>query len=105
METEKDIQILLINWYDGILAMANRITASNLSTQLPALKGYLLSISVFAAKHYPDNELAIKHAITFANLAEKCDRITSGNLPHEIALIRGLAINYSILFKELTNTK
>lgn len=102
METEKDIQLLLLNWYDGVVSMSSRITTGNLSHKISSLKGYLSRISVFAAKHYPDDELAIKHSKTFASLAEKCDRITTGNLSHEIALIRGIAINYVSLFKDLT---
>ena len=31
METEKDIQLLLLNWYDGVVSMSSRITTGNLS--------------------------------------------------------------------------
>ena len=100
METEKDIKLLLIDWYEGVLSMSDRITTGNLSHQKASLKGYLSRISVWISKHHSTDELAMKHSDIFGNLAEKCDRITTGNLTHEIGIIRSIARNYIGYFKD-----
>lgn len=100
MEEEKDIRELMITWYEGVLTMSNRITTGNLAHQKASLKGYLSRISVYIAKHYSDNELAMKHSEIFASLAEKCDYLTTGNLSHNIAIIRSVARNYVSIFQD-----
>lgn len=101
MTEEKDIRLSLINWYEGIISISNRVTSGNLSHQIPSLKCYLSSIIHLIKKNYPDNELGLKHSNMLSNLSEKCDRITTGNVTHEIALIKGFAINYISIFKDL----
>lgn len=101
MEKQKDIRLLLITWYEGVVSISERITSGNLSHQKPALKGFMLRAAEYLFKNHSDDTLAIKHANTFLSLANKCDRLTTGNLTHDNAIIRGVARNYVSLFKDI----
>lgn len=93
MEEQKNIYSLLITWYEGVVSMSDRINTGNLSHQKASLKGYVLRISEYINKHYSDNEIAMKHSLTFSYFAEKCDRLTTGNLSHDNNIIRAIAKN------------
>ena len=106
MEEQKNIYLLLINWYGGVVSISERITTGNLSHQKEALKGYLLRINEYLLKHYADDEIALKHTNTFSHLYDKCNRLTTGNLSHDNDIIKCIAKNnITLINKKYLNKK
>ena len=65
----------------------------------------MIKLSEYLLKKHSDDELAIKHANTFLSLADKCDNLTTGNLTHDNAIIRGIARTYVSHFKDLIKSE
>ena len=79
---------LSIEWLDDIIEKCKRLTSGNISHNAANIKGLANRCSEYLYNHNTDNcEAIIKAIDVFSDIAERANRLTSGNVSHQSANI------------------
>ena len=80
-------------WFDDVAEKTTMLTSGNVSHQGNTIKGLAKNSAEFLEKWGEKDDPLLKKAIHwFKNIVDDCDHLTSGNVSHQRATIKGRAI-------------
>ena len=93
-------------WFDGVAEKTDRLTSGNISHQGNTIKALARDSAEFLEKWGEKSDPLLQKAVHwFKNIVDDCDHLTSGNISHQRATIKGRAIRCADYIRKHINDK